>query len=185
MKVAYVRVSTADQNEARQVEALKTFNIDKWFIEKTSGKDTNRAEFKSMMNFVREGDTVYILDFSRLTRSVSDLLHTIEELDKRGVKLVSLKENLDTDTNNGRLILTIIGAINEFERQNILERQREGIALAKSKGVYKGRKPNKYDEEQLKEVITGIQNKTLTVSEASRRLGVTRATVYNLLKRNG
>lgn len=185
MKVAYVRVSTVEQNEARQVEALKVYGIEKWFIEKTSGKDTNRAEFQSMMNYVREGDTVYILDFSRLTRSVSDLLHTIEELDRKGVKLVSLKENLDTNTNNGRLILTIIGAINEFERQNILERQREGIALAKAKGVYKGRQPNKYDDDLLREVLIGIESKTMSVSEASRRLGVTRATVYNLLKRNG
>lgn len=179
MRVGYVRVSSLEQNEARQVVALKAYNIEKWFLEKASGKDTNRTEFQNMMNFVREGDTVYILDFSRLTRSVSDLLHTIEELDKKGVKLVSLKENLDTNSHNGKLLLTIIGAINEFERQNILERQREGIALAKSKGVYKGRKP----KELSYEVLNLIKQNKISVSEASRRLGVSRATIYNHLKK--
>ena len=184
MNVAYVRVSTAEQNEARQVEQLRDYGIDKWFIEKISGKDVNRPAFQSMIEFVREGDCVYVLDWSRLSRSVTDLLTTIETLDRKNVKLISIKENFDTNTPTGKLMLHIISGINEFERANILERQREGIAVAKKNGVYKGRKLNKYDENLLREIMVGIEGKTMTVSEAARRLGVTRATVYNLLKRN-
>ena len=95
MNVAYVRVSTAEQNEARQVEQLRDYGIDKWFIEKISGKDVNRPAFQSMMEFVREGDCVYVLDWSRLSRSVTDLLTTIETLDRKNVKLISIKENFN------------------------------------------------------------------------------------------
>ena len=140
MRVAYVRVSTVDQNEARQIEALKHHHIDKWFTEKVSGKDTNRPQLQAMLEFVREGDTIYIHDFSRLARSTKDLLALVELLQGKGVQLISNKENLDSSTPTGKLMLTMIAAINEFERQNTLERQREGIAIAKRNGVYKGRK---------------------------------------------
>ena len=139
--IAYIRVSTIDQNEARQVAALKPFNIDKWFIEKISGKNTDRPKFTEMMNYIREGDTIYIKDFSRLSRSTRDLLNIIDELKNKEIRLISLKENLDTSTPTGKLMLTMIAAINEFERTNLLERQKEGIKIAKEKGVYKGRKP--------------------------------------------
>lgn len=140
MRVAYVRVSTEEQNEARQIEALKQHNIEKWFTEKISGKNTDRPQLKAMLDFVREGDTVYIHDFSRLARSTKDLLELVEQLQKKGVHLISNKEKLDTGTPTGKLMLTMIAAINEFERQNLLDRQREGIAIAKRNGVYKGRK---------------------------------------------
>ena len=140
MKIAYVRVSSADQNEARQVEALKEYDIEKWFIEKVSGKDMNRPELQRLLEFAREGDTVYVKDFSRLARSTKDLLELVERFKEKNIHLVSLKENLDTSTATGKLMLTMIAAINEFERENILERQREGIALAKQRGAYKGRK---------------------------------------------
>lgn len=140
MNVAYVRVSTAEQNEERQIEALEKYGIEKWFTEKVSAKDANRPQLKAMIDFVRDGDVVYVHDFSRLARNTSDLLQICETLDKKSVKLVSNKENLDTSTPTGKLMLTMIGAINEFERGIILERQREGIAIAKRKGAYKGRK---------------------------------------------
>ena len=140
MKIAYVRVSSADQNEARQVEALKKYDIEKWFVEKVSGKDMNRPELQRLLEFAREGDTVYVKDFSRLARSTKDLLELVERFKEKNIHLVSLKENLDTSTATGKLMLTMIAAINEFERENILERQREGIALAKQRGAYKGRK---------------------------------------------
>lgn len=178
-----VRVSTVDQHLERQVKALEVYKIDKWFSEKVSGKNTDRPKLKEMLEFVREGDTVYVMDWSRLSRSTVDLLRIIEGLARKKVKLVSIKENFDTSTPTGRLMLNLIAAINEFERQNLLERQREGIEIAKNQGKYKGRQPNKYNEEQLRAVITGIANKTITVTEASRRLGVTRATVYNILKK--
>lgn len=139
-KVAYVRVSTVEQNEARQVEALEKYGIEKWFCEKVSGKSADRPELKKLLEYVREGDVVYIHDFSRLARNTKDLLEIAEGLDKRGITLISNKENIDTGTATGKLMLTMIGAIAEFERQNLLERQREGIAIAKREGKYKGRK---------------------------------------------
>ena len=132
MKIAYVRVSTVEQNEARQIEALKKYDVDKWFTEKVSAKDTNRPQLQAMIDFAREGDTIYIHDFSRLARSTADLLKLVEQLQAKGVHLVSNKENIDTSTPTGRLMLTMIGAINEFERCNLLERQREGYRHCKS-----------------------------------------------------
>lgn len=125
MKVCYIRVSSLDQNEARQVEAMKDKGIEKYYIEKISGKDTNRPKLQEMLEFVREGDQVYIHDFSRLARSTKDLLEIVEILNKKGVILKSNKENLDTSTPTGKLMLTMIGAINTFERENLLERQKE------------------------------------------------------------
>ena len=183
MNIAYVRVSTVEQNEQRQVQALESYSIEKWFTEKISGKNTEREKLKEMLSFVREGDTVYVMDWSRLSRSVVDLLKIIEYLAGKEVKLVSIKENFDTSTPTGKLMLNLIAAINEFERQNLLERQREGIEIAKQQGKYKGRQPNKYDEELLLKTMQGIRCKTLTVTEAAKRLGVTRAIVYNILKR--
>lgn len=185
MNIGYVRVSTAEQNEDRQIEALKNEvgAIDKWFIDKVSGKNIEREKFKQMMNFVREGDCVYVLDWSRLSRSTKDLFGTIENLDKKGVKLVSLKESFDTSNPTGKLMLGLISSINQYEREILLERQREGIEIAKQKGVYKGRARKAFDEDLFNEVIEKLKNKTMTISEASRRLNVTRPTVYNILKR--
>ena len=139
MNIAYVRVSTVDQNEARQIEALEKYGIERWYTEKISGKDANRPKLQEMLEYVREGDTVHIHDLSRLARSTADLLVIVDQLSKKGVHLVSNKENIDSSTPTGKLMLTMIGAINEFERTNILERTREGIAIAKREGVYKGR----------------------------------------------
>jgi len=138
--VAYVRVSSIDQNDSRQRDALKKYKIEKWFSEKVSAKDTKRPQLQAMLDYVRDGDTVYIHDFSRLARSTKDLLDIIEQLKSKGVQLKSNKEEFNTATPNGKLMLTMIAAINEFERENILERQREGIALAVKQGKYKGRK---------------------------------------------
>jgi len=183
MNVAYVRVSTAEQNEQRQVEALKNYNIEKWFCEKASAKNTNRQCLKEMLDYVRKGDTVYILDWSRLCRSTVDLLNIIGYLAKKDVKIVSLKENFNTSTPTGKLMLSMIGAINEFERQNILERQREGIEIAKSQGKYKGRQPQKRDEQLVLRILTAIKAKKLTVTDAAKQLNCTRATIYNLIRR--
>ena len=138
--IAYVRVSTAEQNETRQKEALKKYYIDKWFIEKASGKDTNRPRLQEMLEYIREDDTVYVEEFSRLGRSTADLLNTVQQIEDVGAKFVSLKENFDTKTPTGKLQMTMMAAIAEFERSMILERQREGIAIAKREGKYKGRK---------------------------------------------
>lgn len=124
MKLAYVRVSTVEQNEERQTQALESKGIDQWYIEKVSAKDTKRPKLQEMLNYAREGDQIYIHDLSRLARSTKDLLEIIEELDHKKVELISLKENIDTSTPNGRLMITMLGAINEFERANLLERQK-------------------------------------------------------------
>lgn len=180
MVVAYVRVSTLEQNEARQVEALKPHNIEKWYIEKVSGKDTKREKLQLMLDFVREGDEVYVMDFSRLSRSVQDLLNIVDLLNSKKVKLVSLKENLDTSTATGKLMLTMIGAISEFERQNILERQREGIDIAKREGKYKGRKPLELDN--FNEVYDSWKKRELTAVSASKILGINRGTFYRRVR---
>ena len=181
MKVAYVRVSTVEQNEARQIEALKKFDIEKWFTEKISGKDTNRPELNRMLDFVREGDTVYIHDFSRLARSTKDLLEIVERLNDKGVHLVSNKEQIDSSTPTGKLMLTMIGAIAEFERTNLLERQREGIAIAKEKGVYKGRKAIQIDD-TFKAEYRRYQNREINKKELASILNVSRPTLDKLIK---
>lgn len=181
MNIAYVRVSTVEQNEARQKEALEKHGIERWFEEKVSAKDTNRPKLQEMLEFAREGDTIYIHDFSRLARSTTDLLQIVEQLQVKGINLVSNKESIDTSTPQGKLMLTMIGAINEFERANLLERQREGIAIAKENGAYKGRKeierPSNWEE-----VYKKWKNRDMTGTEAMETLGLKRNTFYKLVK---
>lgn len=183
MNIAYIRVSTIDQNEERQIKAMEKENIKKYFTEKVSAKDAKRPKLMEMIEFARDGDIVYIKDFSRLARSTQDFLNIVKELDKKGVKLKSLKENLDSDTSTGKLMLTMIGAINEFERANMLERQREGIAIAKAKGAYKGRKkvekPDNWDE-----VYPRWKNRELTAGKAMELLGLKRNTFYKMVKQS-
>ena len=181
MNVAYVRVSTVEQNEARQIEALKPHGIDKWFTEKISGKNTQRPQLQAMLDFVREGDTVFIHDFSRLARSTKDLLTLVEQLQNKGVHLISNKENLDTSTPTGKLMLTMIAAINEFERANTLERQREGIAIAKRNGVYEGRKPAQLPTD-FDALYARYQCRELNKTQLAAAVGVSRPTLERLLR---
>ena len=183
--IAYVRLSTAEQNEGRQVEELKKHQIDKWFTEKVSGKDTNRPQLRAMLDYVREGDTVYIHDFSRLARSTKDLLELVEQLQSKGVHLVSNKENLDTGTPTGKLMLTMIAAINEFERENLLERQREGIALAKEAGKYQGGQVKRIKEQDFNAAYERYQRRELNKKELAAALQISRPTLDKLLKDKG
>lgn len=180
MNIAYIRTSTIKQNEERQVEALKKYNIERYYMEKASAKDTNRPQLQQMLEFAREGDTIYIHDFSRLARSTKDLLDITERLQENGIHLVSNKEKIDTSTPTGKLMLTMIAAINEFERTNLLERQREGIAIAKRNGVYSGRKPFKSDkfEGLYSQYISREINKT----EFAKLLEVSRPTLDKLIR---
>lgn len=182
MNVAYVRVSTVEQNESRQLEALKKHDIDKWFTEKVSGKDINRPELQKMLEFVREGDTVYIHDFSRLARSTKDLLDIVELLNKKGVNLVSNKENLDSSTATGKLMITMIGAINEFERQNLLERQKEGIAIAKRQGKFKGGQVKKIDDAAFNKLYEEYKSREINKKQMAVALKISRPTLDKLLK---
>lgn len=185
MKVAYVRVSTVEQNEARQIEGLEKHGIEKWFTEKISAKDTNRPQLQAMLEFVREGDTVYIHDFSRLARSTKDLLDIVEQLNNKGVYLVSNKENIDSSTPIGKLMLTMIGAIAEFERQNLLERQKEGIAIAKREGKFKGGQVKQIDDDQFARVYTKYSLRQITKKEMAEQLHISRPTLDKLLKDKG
>lgn len=180
MQIAYIRVSSIDQNEQRQIEAMQRYNIEKWFIEKVSGKDTNRPKLKEMLDFAREGDTIHIHDFSRLARSTKDLLDIVELLNSKGITLISNKENIDSSTPTGKLMLTMIGAINEFERTNLLERQKEGITIAKREGKYKGRKAvsipdfNKHYQRYI--------SREISKSELAKELNISRPTLDKLIK---
>lgn len=182
MKVGYVRVSTIDQNEGRQLVKMKEVKVEKLYIEKVSGKDIEgRPELKNMLEFVREGDTVYVHDFSRLARSTKDLLYITDLLAKKGVHLVSFKENIDTSTPTGKLMLTMIAAINEFERTNLLERQKEGILIAKELGKYKGRKPILFPE-NWENVYSSWKTREITGTRAMEMLKLKKTTFYKLLK---
>ena len=183
MLVGYSRVSTVEQNEARQLEKLKELGCEKIYIDKCSGKNTNRPEFNKMMDYVREGDIVYVTEWSRLSRSTMDLLTTLNSLENKGVIVKSIKENFDTSTPQGKLILTVFAAISQFERELILQRQAEGVEIAKQQGKYKGRKCKEYDKDLFNQVISGLADDSLIVTKAAELLGVTRATVYNILKR--
>ncbi len=179
MRIGYVKVSTVEQNEGRQLEGLKKYDIEKWFTEKVSGKDTNRPKLQEMLEFAREGDTIYIQDFSRLARSTKDLLDIVDQLTAKGVHLVSGKESLDTSTSTGKLMLTMIAAINEFERSNLLERQKEGIALAVKEGKYKGRKEvsipyfGKHYDRYMRREVSKVA--------LAKELGITRPTLDKLI----
>ena len=179
MQLAYVRVSTVEQNEQRQIEAINRYNIEKWFVEKVSAKDTNRPKLQELLAFAREGDVIHIHDFSRLARSTKDLLDIVEQLNAKGITLVSNKENIDTSTPTGKLMLTMIGAINEFERTNLLERQREGIAIAKREKRYKGRKAvNIPDFEQH---YQRYMNREVSKSQLAKELNISRPTLDKLI----
>ena len=189
MRVAYIRVSTIEQNEERQIKAFESMQIEKMFVEKASGKDQKgRPQLQQMLNFVREGDTVYVHDLSRLARSTKDLLSIAELLSQKGVALVSLKENVDSATPTGKLMLTMIGAIAEFERTNMLERQREGIAIQKAldqtrapaERKYKGRKAV-----QIKNFEWHYQRyltRQISKSALAKELGVSRPTLDKLIR---
>ena len=178
--IAYVRVSTAEQNEDRQIKALETHSIDEWFTEKVSAKDVNRPKLQEMIRFVRKGDTVYVQDFSRLARSTSDLLNIVKEIEEKGANIISLKENFDTSTPTGKLMMTMMAAIAEFERENILERQREGIAIAKAAGKYKGR--NKISIPDFQDYYDLYMRRRISKSAIAKKLKISRPTVDRLIK---
>ena len=182
MKVSYIRVSSIDQNETRQIEAMKDKGIEKYFIEKISGKNMNRPKLQEMLDYVREGDEIFIHDFSRLARSTKDLLEIVEILNKKGVILKSNKENLDTSTPTGKLMLTMIGAINEFERQNLLERQREGIEIAKKQGKFKGGQVKKIEEKEFEKALNKYKTREINKTEMAEILKISRPTLNKLLK---
>ena len=178
--VAYLRVSTVEQHLDRQRAALEKYQIDKWFEEKLSGKNTDRPEFQKMLQYLREGDTLYVADFSRLARSSKDLFAIADELEARGINLVSDKEKLDTNTAYGKFMFTMIGSMAEFERSIMLERQRDGIEQAKMRGVYKGRKP--VTVENFGGWYERYLHREFTKGELAKQLNISRPTLDKLIK---
>ena len=178
--VAYVRVSTIDQNEGRQRAALLPYSIDRWFVEKISGKNVDRPVLQEMLKYIREEDTVYVEEFSRLGRSTADLLSIVQQIEDAGAKFVSLKEQFDTKTPAGKLQMTMMAAIAEFERDMRLERQREGIAIAKQKGKYKGRK--KISISNIGDYYDRYMSRKVNKTQLAKELNISRNTLDRLFK---
>ena len=180
MKIGYIRISTEDQNTARQEVLMQQLGVDEVFIDKFSGKNTDRPELKRMMAYVRRGDTVVVESISRFARNTRDLLNLMEELSAKEVAFVSQKEAIDTSTPTGKFMLTVFGAVAELEREYILQRQREGIAVAKANGVYKGRKP--ITRPNFDAVVAEWRGGSITAVEAMRRLEMKPSTFYRKVK---
>ena len=180
-KIAYVRVSTLEQNTECQEVALKEIRIDKYYIEKVSGKNTERLELKKMMEYIRGGDTLYVESISRLARSTKDLLNIIEQLKKKNVDMISLKEDIDTHTPQGKFMLTVFGALAELERENMLQRQKEGILVTKANGKRFGR-PFIEIPKDFENIYTEWKNDSIKAVEAIKLLKLKKTTFYKLIK---
>lgn len=179
----YVRVSTAEQNTERQ---LKDVACDRVYEEKISGKDTNRPELQAMLSNIRADDVINVHSMDRLARNTRDLLNLVEEITSKGATIVFHKENLTFKGNEKqdpyqKMMMTMLGAVAELERSILLERQREGIAIAKSKGKYKGGK-NKLNEEQVIE-LNNLHKQGLPIARIAKQFKITRPTVYGYLKK--
>ena len=180
MKIGYIRVSTQEQNTIRQEVMMEQLGVEELYIDKASGKNTDRPELKKMIAYVRRGDTVIVESISRFARNTRDLLNLMEQLSAKGVEFVSKKEAIDTTTPTGKFMLTVFGAVAELEREYILQRQREGIAIAKQQGKYKGRKP--LAQPGFQETAARWKRGEITAVEACRRLGMSKATFYRKVK---
>lgn len=180
MKIGYIRVSTQEQNTIRQEVLMKSLGVDEIYIDRMSGKNVNRPELQKMMEYVRKGDTVIVESISRFARNTRDLLELVEKLTAKGVEFVSRKEAIDTTTPTGKFMLTVFGAVAELEREYILQRQREGIAIAKEQGKYKGRKP--IEAPELEQTIAKWKSGAITAAEAMRTLHMTKTTFYRRAK---
>ena len=176
MKVGYVRISTKEQNTARQDELMKSLGVEKVYTDKMSGKSQERPELHRMMDFVREGDSLTVESISRFARNTRDLLDLTATLEEKKVQFVSKKENIDTNTPAGKFMLAVFGALAELERDNILERQAEGIAIAKTEGRMNGRPKKAVDT--FETVYLDVKAGKLSATAAAKQIGVSRSTWY-------
>ena len=183
MLVGYARISTITQNEDRQIEALTNAGCEKIYLDKLSGKDTNRPQLKEMFTFIREGDTVLVTEFSRFSRSTKDLLDLVEKLQAKKVDFRSLKENVDTTTSSGKLVLTVFAALSEFERSIIRERAAEGIAIAKAKGRKLGRREIQVDDDKLISLYNQWKDGEILQKKIMRDCRMSRTTLHKHITR--
>lgn len=181
MKIGYVRVSTEEQNTARQEIMLRELGVDELFVDRASGRNADRPELNRMMNFVRRGDTVIVESISRFARNTRDLLDLVEQLTEKQVEFVSRKEAIDTTTPTGKFMLTVFAAVAELEREYILQRQREGIAIAKQQGKYRGRPPKVYPD--FERIAARWQKGEITAVQAMKQLGMSKTRFYERVKR--
>ena len=181
MKIGYVRISSSDQNTVRQELLMERLGVDEIYIDCVSGKNTQRPELQKMMSYVRRGDTVIVESISRFARNTRDLLELVDQLRQKDVAFVSQKEAIDTEIPTGKFMLTVFAAVAELERDYILQRQREGIEIAKAKGIYKGRKP--IIRENFAEVVSIWRRGEITAVEAMRRLDMKPSTFYRKVRR--
>ena len=181
MKNGYLRVSTEEQNTARQEIMLRELGVDELFVDRASGKNADRPELNRMMNFVRRGDTVIVESISRFARNTRDLLDLVEQLTAKQVEFVSRKEAIDTTTPTGKFMLTVFAAVAELEREYILQRQREGIAIAKQQGKYRGRPPKVYPD--FERIAARWQKGEITAVQAMKQLGMSKTRFYERVKR--
>ena len=181
MKIGYVRVSTEEQNTARQEVLLHELGVDEIFIDKASGKNTDRTELKRMMEYVRKGDTVIVESISRFARNTRDLLELVEQLTAKEVEFVSKKEAIDTTTPTGKFMLTVFAAVAELEREYILQRQREGIAIAKQQGKYRGRPVKEYPD--FDRIVARWRRGEISAVQAMQQLGMSKTRFYERVKR--
>lgn len=180
MRVGYIRISTKEQNTARQDELMRQLGVEKVYTDKMSGKNTDRPELRKMIDFVREGDSVIVESISRFARNTKDLLELIATLEAKGVQFISKKESVDTTSSTGKFMLAVFGAIAELEREYILDRQAEGIAIAKAEGRMNGRPRKTVDN--FEKVYNDVKNKKLSATKAAKQIGISRSTWYRRLK---
>lgn len=176
MKVGYVRISTKEQNTARQDLLMRELEVERVFTDKVSGKNQERPELQKMMDFVREGDSLTVESISRFARNTRDLLDLTATLEEKKVQFVSKKENIDTNTPAGKFMLAVFGALAELERESILERQAEGIAIAKAEGRMKGRPRKAVD--RFESAYLDVREGRTSAAEAARQLNISRSTWY-------
>lgn len=182
-KIGYIRVSTEHQETARQQEIMNSYQVDRVFSEKLSGASTNRPQLKAMLNYVlREGDTLYVESISRLERSAKDLLNIIDTLTDKKVTLISYKEKIDTDTPTGKFMLTVFSTLSQLEREQLKQRQREGIEIAKAQGKYTGRKPIPIYWDKFSKLYGEWKSKSITVRDFMRRMGLSVNTFHRRVR---
>ena len=175
MKIGYIRVSTQEQNTVRQEDLMERLGVELVYMDKMSGKARDRPALQTMMDFVRAGDTVVVESISRFARNTRDLLELIEQLREKGVEFQSQKEAIDTTTPSGKFMLTVFGAVAELEREYILQRQREGIAI--------GRKP--IERAEFSAVVQQWRAGEITATEAMKRLDMKSSTFYRKVRKGG
>ena len=181
-KIGYVRVSTVDQNTARQEVLMKELGVEKVYIDKVSGKNKDRKQLKEMLNYIREGDIVIVESISRIARNTKDLLEIVDQFKSKGVEFISKKEAIDTNTPAGKFMLTVFGAIAELERGYILDRQKEGIAIAKKEGKYKGRKPISVNNDTWENLYKQWQAGEITATKFMNSVNLKANTFYRKVK---